>query len=176
MAILKFVLGGASSGKSEFAENLLKDCSNVAYIATMIIENNDEEVSEKIIKHRQRRPDHWQTFEKYELLSEQLNKIHSNFDGIIIDCLTIYISKLYIDNGESSDFEDIKKEMDMLYDTIQKTNATVVIVAQEVGMGIVPNNHSARKFREISGEANKFVADKADDVWMVAAGLPIKMK
>lgn len=186
MAKIILVTGGARSGKSSYAESILKKVEGeILYIATSI--PFDDEMKERVKKHRQRRPANWHTYEGYKNLIKVFQEKDINYGGILLDCVTIMVTNLMFDEGA----EDIEKlseealneveakilfEMGQFLDGAEKTNAEVVMVTNEVGDGIVPENRLARIFRDIAGRVNQYIASRCDEVYLVVCGIPVKIK
>lgn len=178
------VTGGARSGKSLFAENLLKEVEgNILYIATAI--PFDEEMKLRVKKHKLQRPENWDTFEAYQDLGKSLLTVEKEYVGILIDCLTILVSNLLLEENiyeeiKGSEIEKIEikilREVSALVEAVQKIKGKTVIVTNELGSGIVPENKLARIFRDIAGKANQLVAQSADEVYLAVSGIPIKIK
>lgn len=160
------VLGGARSGKSRYAESLAK--GRKFYVATA--QASDEEMHQRIESHRTQRGGGWQTFETPLDLLGTLQKIDGKDRFILIDCLTIWLSNLMLEKL------DVRAEVEMLCRGLEKVKARVVLVSNEVGLGIVPANVLARAFRDEQGFANQRVAEIADEVVFIAAGLPLVLK
>lgn len=168
------VTGGARSGKSTFAESLY-DVDDVTYVATYVKDFDDVEMNERVNKHIKQRNQNWNTIE----VNTSLNVCSEN---VIMDCLSIFVSNVlfhYVNDSEYVSDETmeiitnhIEKELSYL---ISNCN-NVVIVTNEVGMGIVPSNHISRVYRDILGRVNRFVADYVDDVYLVVCGQKIKVK
>jgi adenosylcobinamide kinase/adenosylcobinamide-phosphate guanylyltransferase len=170
MGRLIFITGGARSGKSAFAQKLANRLSKkVTYIATA--QARDKEMELKIKFHRKNRPPHWKTIEREKGIAEILPQVAKKSKVILLDCLTILISNLLL-NGR----KNILKEIRQLVNKTKKIEATVLIVSNEVGMSIVPDNKLARRFRDIAGRANQIVAQVADEVYLVIAGIPVKLE
>lgn len=163
------VLGGAKSGKSAFAENLCESLSGQKiYLATG--QAGDGEMSARIKTHQARRDTSWQTIEAPLDLAPAL-KAHDKPDTIILlDCLTLWISNLMM---AEQDFDSALTE---LLSQIKSTQANLVIVSNEVGQGIVPDNKLARRFRDQAGIAHQNIANLCAEVFFVTAGLPQKLK
>ena len=174
MGKLILILGGARSGKSSFAvaqaKKLSSDRSGVVYVATASA--LDEEMKRRIERHRKRRPASWKTVEERADISKILDKL-GKASVVIIDCLTILISNLLL-SGERG--AAILKRMKNFFRTLKKRNFTTLIVSNEVGMGIVPENSLSRNFRDIAGQTNQILAELADEVYLLQAGIPIKIK
>ncbi|MBI5188060.1 MAG: bifunctional adenosylcobinamide kinase/adenosylcobinamide-phosphate guanylyltransferase [Nitrospirae bacterium] len=165
-----FVTGGARSGKSTFA---LKEASKIsgkkAYIATA--EALDEEMKQRIEDHKRQRGDDWVTYEEPLKIAELVEEIKGKYSVILIDCLTLWLSNLI-----HADL-NFKAEIGHLIPSLVTSHSSLVyIISNEVGMGIVPENEMARRFRDMAGLLNQKVAEVADEVYMVVAGTPIKIK
>lgn len=188
---LIFILGGARSGKSTFAEELaeslsagkgLKDAGklnkDVVYVAACS-NYGDEEMSERIEKHKNKRPKEWKTLEIGKISDICLNIRKTENSVIIIECLTILISNLLFEShkkitGETEE-SAINKISDLIM-SIKKSNNIVIVVSNEVGGGIVPENKLARKYRDILGKGNQLMAKNADEFYVMFAGIPVKIK
>jgi adenosylcobinamide kinase / adenosylcobinamide-phosphate guanylyltransferase len=165
-----FVIGGAKSGKSTFAlEKAGAFPGRKAYIATA--QPFDDEMKERIEKHQARRGSEWDTFEEPTMMAHVLRRIGDGYGAGVIDCLTLWLSNLLIGS------EDLEEEVDAFLAFLKSGNyPTLFIVSNEVGMGIVPDNALARRFRDRAGYLNQQVAGIADEVYLVAAGIPLKIK
>ena len=172
MGKIIFILGGARSGKSSYAvESAKRLGKKVAFIATC--PPVDKEMKERIALHRKKRPFNWQTFEEPQNLPPLLKKISPQFNVIIIDCLTLFISNLLSEGLDDAVIEDrIRK----LLGVLKQGKCKTIIVSNEVGLGIVPGNRLARRFRDLAGRINQLVTQKADDVFFMFSGLPSKIK
>lgn len=163
---LTLVLGGARSGKSRFAENLIERARVPAlYLATA--EARDDEMQARIVRHRNRRGTLWTTIEEP---IELVNTLLAATQPVLVDCLTLWLSNLY---GAK---RDIGFEIERLLSALPHLGASVVMVANEVGLGIVPDNALARRFRDDAGRLNQGVAAIAAHVVFMAAGLPMTLK
>lgn len=172
MGKITFILGGSRSGKSSKAVALAKDSGGrVAFIATC--EGKDPEMSMRIAAHKQSRPAEWQAFECPKDISLALKEAGNKFESIIIDCLTLWVSNLLLEGAKEKVIEDKIKEVLM---TIRATKAKAIIVSNEVGLGIVPDNALGRAFRDIAGRVNQIVANEADEVIFMVARLALKLK
>lgn len=162
------MLGGAASGKSAFAESLvLKDELAPTYIATAQI--FDDEMAEKISRHRNSRGDAWTTIEEPIDIARALQSATRD-QAILIDCATLWLTNIILGD------HDIALEMARLRDALHKCAAPVVIVSNEVGQGIVPENALSRHFRNAQGTLNQALAADAELVIAVMAGLPMTLK
>ncbi|WP_119268638.1 bifunctional adenosylcobinamide kinase/adenosylcobinamide-phosphate guanylyltransferase [Taklimakanibacter deserti] len=169
MKRVTLILGGARSGKSRYAEALARRHKGVpAYIATAEI--TDEEMRERIHHHREQRGAHWRTIEAPVDLVTALRQADNARSFTLIECLTVWINNL-IYHGR-----DVAREVERFRQSLAKTKGQVVIVSNEVGLGIVPDNALARRFRDEAGRANQAIADAADEVVFIAAGLPMTLK
>lgn len=165
---ISFILGGAASGKSAFAEDFVeKSGLNPVYLATA--QAFDAEMHKKIADHQARRGDHWTTLETpFDPAKELLAR--SGGEIVLLDCLTLWLTNLLLDD------RDIDAAVDGLCAALNRAPCPVVIVSNEVGQGIVPENALSRQFRGVQGAANQRVAALADRAALVVAGLPVVLK
>lgn len=193
---LIFVTGGAKSGKSKFAEEMLLKLNNGKqkniYLATSLV--FDEEMKEKVRLHKKRRKDEWFTVETYKNFENELSNFFENNDKIknnmLVDCLTNMITNIIFEN-QNIDWDNFEKKL--YIQTLEKLNKDVehsviellnvanqfenaIIVSNELGMGLVPSYPLGRYFREIAGKMNQIVAETADEVYLVVSGIPMKIK
>lgn len=162
------VLGGARSGKSRFAENLIIAAGRGTYIATA--EARDTEMQARIARHQNRRCASWRTIEAPLDITGALEKAALDGDPVLVDCLTLWLSNLM-----EAD-HDIDNETDRLISSLSGMRCPVVLVSNEVGQGIVPANALARRFRDQAGQLNQAIAAHADRVFFVTAGIPAQLK
>ncbi len=163
------VLGGARSGKSRFAENLVESAGCPAlYLATA--EVRDEEMRARIAEHRARRGSDWSTREEPLDIAPVLSEDLADDAVALVDCLTLWLANLMERD------EDIAARQAGLLAALDRTRGRVVLVSNEVGLGIVPDNALARAFRDHQGRLNQAVAARADLVVFMAAGLPMTLK
>jgi adenosylcobinamide kinase/adenosylcobinamide-phosphate guanylyltransferase len=167
---VSLVLGGARSGKSTHAENLVTGIGRQAatYIATG--EAGDVEMATRIMAHRARRGGNWTTLEEPLKLAEALGKAHELGNPVLVDCLTLWLSNL-MHAGV-----DIDEATDEMLTGLDEVGVPVVFVSNELGLGGVPETPLGRSFRDAMGRLNMRVADRADRVIFMAAGLPLLMK
>lgn len=165
------VLGGARSGKSRFAEGLARDTGfDRFYLATG--RAWDDEMRARIAAHKaDRADDGWTTHEEPVDLVGALKALDKPERVILVDCLTLWVTNLMMDEGR-----DVDAEGAALAASLTDIKATVIFVSNEVGLGIVPENKMARAFRDHAGRLHQAIAAQAADVYFVAAGLPLKMK
>jgi adenosylcobinamide kinase / adenosylcobinamide-phosphate guanylyltransferase len=177
MARTIFITGGARCGKSLFAEKQAGEFgAQLCYLATA--QALDSEMDERVRRHRERRGAQWSTVEEPILLSQALAQSDGSYSVILVDCLTLWLSNLlfkYENAGECIE-ERIYEEVQRLMSTLQGMITPVILVSNEVGMGIVPDNKLARMFRDIAGSANQELAATADEVHVVISGIPLKLK
>ncbi len=171
MTTQTLVLGGARSGKSRHAENLASASNKeVLYIATANI--FDDEVQQRVERHKQDRPASWVTVEEPILLAETLLKWASPERVILVDCLTMWVMNLLSHDDKSL----LKKELKLLHDSTPKLTGDVIFVSNEVGMGIIPMGELTREFVDESGRLHQQLAQQVNDVILMVAGLPHTIK
>ena len=177
MSHIIFITGGARSGKSTFAEKRAAESgSPLGYLATA--QSLDSEMDQRVTLHRERRGDEWHTIEEPIFLAEELARCDGQYQAILVDCVTLWLSNLlfkYEAAGEKCE-KRIHEELLRLIDTVQEMVTPVILVSNEVGMGIVPDNALSRMFRDIAGTANQTLAAAADEVHVVISGIPLKLK
>ncbi len=171
--MITLIIGGTRSGKSRHALNLVSGGpgKTKAYVATA--QALDDEMAERIKHHVAERSEDWVTFEEPFGLVSLLQEVCGSFDHILVDCLTMWLSNRLISEPELVDIS-LDSLVRALLETHQKTH--YFIVTNEVGMGIVPENDLARKFRDLAGLLNQKVAGVADHVYLMSAGIPMKIK
>ena len=166
-----FILGGAKSGKSSFA---LTHASGVkgkkAFIATA--EALDGEMNERIKRHKAERGDEWDTYEEPVNVSKILSGTRDKYSVVLIDCLTLWLS------NTMHHIKDTEKAINEFIDELHRSRdqSQVYMVSNEVGTGIVPENGLAREFRDLAGNLNQKIAGISDEVYLVVAGIPVKIK
>lgn len=164
-------IGGARSGKSSFA---LGEASKIkgkkAYIASA--EAFDEEMKERIMMHKKERGKEWDTFEEPLRIAGVVKGVINDYKVVIIDCLTLWLSNVMHGNLNA------ENEIENLVDCLRSTHhvSQIFIISNEVGMGIVPANELARQFRDLAGILNRKVAAIADRVYLITAGIPVRIK
>ncbi len=164
------ILGGARSGKSRHAEALAGESGlEVIYIATATI--GDDEMAERIARHRADRPAPWQTIEEPLALASVLEENAAAERCLLVDCLTLWLSNL-MQAGEQT----LCRERERLLQVLPSLPGRLLLVSNEVGLGIVPDNPLARRFRDEAGRLNQAVAAECERVTFVAAGLPLRLK
>lgn len=187
------ITGGVRSGKSTFAEKLAEESGKeVVYLATARVE--DEEMRERVNRHQNRRPASVRTIEEAVEPHLVLEKEGTEKRLILMDCLTLLLANRFLadidSHGAVREGEDIYADEKILEEASERTldyikiftetaaesPADIVIVTNEVGMGVVPNYPVGRVFRDLSGRANQVIAAEADQVWMVLCGIPQRFK
>ncbi len=168
-----FFLGGCRRGKSSYALETAQKFSgnNKLFIATCI--PHDDEMKQRVARHREERSQAWETVEAPIRLPEAIIENSPGVDAIIVDCLTLWVSNLLMDSDDS---DKIEMQIPRLTDAIKKSHCPIVLVSNEVGQGIVPENKLARQFRDLAGYVNQAVAECADQVVWMVAGIPVTIK
>ena len=169
---ITLVLGGAQSGKSHYAQQLASEFEHVTFIATG--RRTDAEMRRKIARHRRKRPMAWKTVEAPRELHEAIRSESQEADVILIDCLTIYADNIM--GGRKKSHVDQEKYIDAVCDAIRASRACVIAVSNEVGSGVVPAYRSGRIYRDFLGQMNQKIAQMADTVVLMIAGLPLTVK
>lgn len=172
MGKIVFIIGGARSGKSSFAlERAKEKTGRAAFIATC--SPCDREMQIRVALHRRKRPSHWKTFEVPEDITALIKKIGSQFEVLIVDCLTLLISGFMERKYKES---AIKNKIEEMLKALKKCPSDAIVVSNEVGLGIVPQNKLARDFRDIAGRANQLAAKASDEVFFLVSGIPWRLK
>ena len=169
MTEITFITGGQRSGKSSFAQRLAEEQSEAPiYLATAHIW--DDDFKQRVARHQADRGEQWQTIEEEFLLSKH------NFTGktVLLDCVTLWLTNIFYKNKNNIEqsLEVAKTEWDKL---IQQ-NFKLIVVSNELGMGVHPENEVARKFADLQGWMNQYIAKTADTVLLMVSGIPVKIK
>ena len=165
------VLGGARSGKSAFAQRLAeKWWLRPLYLATA--EVGDQEMADRIELHRQKRGVRWACVEEPLDVAESLRSDTPPRDGVLLDCATVWLSNVMLKEGQAA----VEKRKRQLLQSLAEAAGDVIVVSNEVGMGIVPDSELGRLFRDLQGWLNQDLASAADVVVFVIAGLPMVLK
>jgi len=183
------ITGGARSGKSLFAEELaLKSTLPVSYVATMPHIPDDPELAFKVEQHRKRRPDHWRTIESELAIHEKLEGLPQGPGFCVIDCLSLYVSNIMLEvlnDAQEPVQPDTLRQLDQrVSEAIAALSATIserrdwtfIVVTNEVGWSVVPDNKMARIYKDLLGNANQTLATSASTVYLACVGLRIKLK
>ena len=177
------ITGGARSGKSRLAQDMaLKLGQSVLFVATATAA--DQEMRQRIEEHRRLRPGNWCTLEVSTHVGGEIQKNLGTARMVIIDCVTLLVNNIfsqYTDAaGEITDAALLEKEVTAgiveLIACLDSTAAGFIIVTNEVGLGLVPANRMGRLYRDLLGKANQLLAERADEVYLLVAGLPVKIK
>ena len=171
------VLGGARSGKSRFAENLLRRRGDVDYVACGLVpDGTDVEWDDRVAEHRARRPPSWRTIETVDLPTV----LRTPGPPVLVDCLSTWLARTMDHRGIWSDAPDAERRLaaavDAVVDAWAGSRRRVTAVSNEVGSGIVPATPSGRRFRDDLGILNARVAAGSDRVWLMTAGLPQRLR
>lgn len=174
---LILILGGARSGKSAFAERLARSCGpRVLYVATA--QAGDAEMEERIANHQAARPETWTTVEEPLRLAQAVGEA-KGFDAVLVDCLTLWVSNrmLAAQGEEPQAVEDaLLAEVGRVLDAHRRGAATLILVSNEVGLGLVPPNPLGRAYRDLLGRVNQTFAEAANRVYMLVAGVAVDVK
>ncbi|MFC4454232.1 bifunctional adenosylcobinamide kinase/adenosylcobinamide-phosphate guanylyltransferase [Deinococcus sonorensis] len=167
---LIYVTGGARSGKSRYAEQRASalDGGQVTYLATA--QAFDDEMADRIRRHRADRPAGWHTLEEPLEVVEAVQRVSG---VVLLDCLSLWVSNQML-RGDSD--EAMLRAADDLIAARHRRRGPLVVVSNEVGLGIVPDNPLARRFRDVLGWVNQRVAADSDEAWMLVSGLPLQLK
>ena len=174
MAHIHLITGGARSGKSDHALRLAEECGGSrAYVATCPAE--DEEMRRRVEKHRRRRRNRgWDTIEERTDLEGAVRGAEQSV--LLIDCLTLWVSNLMAREGDELIEEEMERKSHEVLDACRDRNGAVFVVTNEVGMGVVPDNPAARRFRDLAGRTNQAFAAGADRVTLMVSGIPTDVK
>ena len=177
------ITGGARSGKSRHAESLLQSFASVLYIATSAA--IDDEMAARIQHHRNSRPPHWRTAERSRDLAPLITPDNAPDEAILLECVTTLVTNILFAEGGETDPDEwdyvamekaVTQEITQLIAACRACPSPVLLVTNEVGLGIVPDNRLARHFRDIAGRVNQMLAAAADEVWLVVSGIGVKIK
>lgn len=185
MAKLILVTGGARSGKSSFAEEKAKEMGgDILYVATA--KQLDDEMKQRIARHRAQRPSEWETFEGYRNLDVELASVIKRKSAVLLDCITIMVTNLMLDEtfeweglsrARAEEIElGIQHQIERLVSLVKMNEVPFILVTNEVGMGVVPPSAIGRDFRDIAGRMNQILARTADEVYFCVSGIPMKIK
>ena len=177
MAKLILITGGARSGKSAYALSIAEEISDKRiFVATCPY--LDSEMAERVRRHtEERRGRGWETIEEEIELAHLFPKRVQDMDVVLIDCITLWVNNILYRSGEENvDDFTIKNQCSLLIDKISEYPGVVICVTNEVGMGIVPENELARKYRDLVGTCNQVLGKFADEVTLVSCGIPLLIK
>ena len=176
------ILGGARSGKSRFAQQLaLSKAQPVLFVATA--EAGDEDMRRRIEQHKKERPATWTTLEVTAEVGSQILQSIGDMPTVILDCITLLVNNAFSRHGSFPDELDValvekgvEAEIAGLVDCLDRCGASFIIVSNEVGLGLVPAGRMSRVYRDLLGRANQALAQHVDEVYLLAAGLPLRIK
>lgn len=180
MGQLILVLGGARSGKSAYAQRIAQELGDdaVLFVATAVA--GDEEMAQRIATHQQSRPSEWRTLERRRHLGPAIRETLCDAAVVLVDCLTLLVSNMMLDLEPASTVPApdaaVQEEISALLQVCQTSNATFIIVSNEVGLGLVPDTSLGRRYRDLLGQANQTLAAQADTVYFMVAGLAVDIK
>lgn len=169
MAQITFITGGQRSGKSNFAQQLAEEKSeSPIYLATARIW--DEDFKSRVKRHQTDRGDMWQTIE------EEINISNHKLQGkvVLLDCITLWLTNIYYES--KSDVDVSLEAAKIEWDKFTKQDFTLLVVSNELGMGVHPENEMARKFADLQGWMNQYIAKSANEVNLMISGIPVKIK
>jgi adenosylcobinamide kinase/adenosylcobinamide-phosphate guanylyltransferase len=167
--MIYYISGGARSGKSAYAQELaLSLASNPIYLATA--RNWDADFDQRIKRHQNDRDERWENIEeeKYPAQSNFTNRV------VVLDCVTLWLTNFYVDT--KYDIEASLAQIKVAFDDMTKQEATFIIISNELGMGLQADTESGRKFTDLQGWANQYIAKKADKAIFMVSGLPLDLK
>ena len=182
MSKVTLLLGGARSGKSFYAQEEAKKVKKVLFVATA--EAGDEDMRRRIRKHQDDRPSNWRTLEATTHIGQHIEDTIENEELVIIDCITLLVTNILCQIDEK-DFDTcdeallekkVHAEINELRDCLKNVDSDFIIVSNEVGLGIVPDNRISRIYRDLLGRANQMLAANADEVYLMIAGIPLRIK
>jgi adenosylcobinamide kinase / adenosylcobinamide-phosphate guanylyltransferase len=177
------LLGGARSGKSHYAQVYAQNnAAKVLFVATATA--GDADMHSRIEKHKKDRPSDWSTLEAVNHIGKEIEAVIDDEELVIIDCITMLVNDLFnkysedqFDILEDSVLEkEVTSEISELIDSMQKIEASFILVSNEVGLGIVPDSRIGRLYRDILGRANQMLAQSSDEVYLMVAGIPLRVK
>jgi adenosylcobinamide kinase/adenosylcobinamide-phosphate guanylyltransferase len=173
--MITLILGGARSGKSAYAEQLAKNSGfPVTYIATAQV--YDDEFQQRIDRHKAQRPRDWQLIEEPHYLGNALGANTHEGRSLVVDCLTLWLAQCICSDCAPTEGVNWQNELAIFLDNLNYFKGNLILVSNEVGMGIVPLGEINRQFQDEQGRLNQAVAAVADKVFFIAAGLPLKLK
>jgi adenosylcobinamide kinase/adenosylcobinamide-phosphate guanylyltransferase len=177
------LIGGARSGKSHFAQELaLRSGEPVLFVATA--EAGDEEMQRRIEAHRRSRPAGWSTLEVMTHIGSQIVQNIGGARLVIVDCITLLVNNILGQSSYQTDRQidvshiesEVTSEMNELIECINRVDTNFILVTNEVGTGLVPVSSMGRLYRDLLGKANQILAEHADEVYLMVAGLPVMIK
>ena len=177
------LIGGARSGKSSYAEEMARQIGGeVLFVATA--EARDDEMHRRIEVHKKSRPAHWHTLETPSKVGSCIATDGRPYKTVVLDCVTLLVNNILCqhmaisgeDVNEKAVEDDVKAEIKAIIDCMQQSPATYILVTNEVGEGIIPLGASTRIYRDVLGRANQMLARAVDEVYLMVAGIPLRVK
>jgi adenosylcobinamide kinase/adenosylcobinamide-phosphate guanylyltransferase len=172
------ITGGARSGKSRLAQELARKTGGpILFVATA--EAGDEEMKRRIEAHRKNRPTDWTTIEVTTHIGREITRNIGQVKAVIIDCVTLLINNIFQQHQGAGDIlleKAVEAEIKELIKCVERSKARFIIVTNEVGLGIVPADRVSRLYRDLLGNANQMLAEHADEIIFMVAGIPITVK
>lgn len=173
MEKIVLITGGARSGKSSFAlEEALKHSGRRVFIATALA--LDDEMKDRIRKHQTERGKGFATIEEPFDLTSRLGSLDEDVEVVVVDCMTVWLGNLFHKWGDNE--EGVKREVERFCEVLPPTDIQLILVTNEVGFGIVPENKLARHYRDMLGFLNRKIAERADEVYCCICGIPLCIK
>ena len=176
MGRLILITGGSRSGKSRFAQDMAQRLggADVAFVATC--QPLDDEMVARIAAHKDDRPQEWRTVEAPLQLADSVRDCGAG--TVLVDCLTLFVTNVLLAQGGDQTAAEaaVRAELQWLVDVVGEGDITVIVVTNEVGMGLVPEYPLGRAFRDIAGRAGQLLARHADEVYLTVLGIPLKLK
>ncbi|WP_299120867.1 bifunctional adenosylcobinamide kinase/adenosylcobinamide-phosphate guanylyltransferase [uncultured Tenacibaculum sp.] len=167
--MIYYITGGERSGKSSYAQQLAESLSNTPYyLATSRIW--DDDFKKRVDRHVSDRDERWTTIEEEKLISTKITKEMT----VVIDCVTLWLTNFFVDT--KYDIEQALKLAKEEIDALAEIDAKIIIISNEIGMGLHANSESGRKFTELQGWVNQYIAKKADKATFMVSGLPLTLK
>ncbi len=185
MGRLILVLGGARSGKSTFAQRRAGELGGEQVLFVATAGAGDEEMRQRIEKHRRERPAGWQTLEAPQDVGRAIAAHGGMAKVVLVDCLTLLVANRLVSAEDREDREDpfapeveaaVTAEVQELAACASRMSSDLIVVSNEVGMGLVPPYPMGRAYRDLLGQANQALAQKADEVYLLVAGIPLAIK
>lgn len=166
------VLGGCRSGKSAFAEQFVSErYETKTYLATM--QAGDDELRERIKRHKEKRSDKWELIEEPIFITQALIDSHKSTQVFLVDCVSMWLTNMLMEGLSDMEIENM---VENLVQEIRRPAVSMVFVSNEVGLGIVPESQLSRRFRDLAGWTNQYLASICNNVFFIAAGCPLKLK
>ena len=180
MGRLILVLGGARSGKSAYAQRLAQEIGGEQVLFVATAEAGDEEMAQRIARHRQERPAAWRTIETSRQAGAGVRTHLSDARVVVVDCLTLLVSNVIVPMDVTADLAAavtaVQAEVDAILQVVRESAVTCIVVSNEVGLGLVPDTPLGRVYRDLLGHANRVLAVHAQVVYFMVAGLAVDVK